>query len=53
MRQKQLEEQLQDEQLIYQELQEKHDKTCEKRDAMKNDLHQVQQQLEKSQADYK
>jgi len=47
-RQKELEQQLQDEQLLYQELQEKYEKACEKRDSMKNDMHQVQQQLEKN-----
>ena len=52
-RQKELEQQLQDEQLLYQELQEKYEKTCEKRDSMKNDMHQMQQQLEKTKADYK
>lgn len=52
-RQKELEQQLNDEQVLYQELQEKYDKACEKREAMKDDLHQVQQQLEKSKSDYK
>ena len=52
-RQKELEQQLNDEQVLYQELQEKYEKACEKREAMKDDLHQVQQQLEKSKADYK
>ena len=52
-RQKDLEQQLNDEQLLYQELQEKYDKACEKREAMKDDLHQAQQQLEKTKADYK
>ncbi|CAF1014317.1 unnamed protein product [Rotaria sordida] len=49
---KELEQQLQDEQLVYQELQEKYEKVCEKRDSMKNEMHQLQQQLEKTKADY-
>jgi chromosome segregation ATPase len=53
IRQRELEQQLQDEQLLYQELQEKYEKVCEKRDSIKNDMHQMQQQLEKSQNDYK
>ena len=52
-RQKELEQQLQDEQLLYQELQEKYEKACERRDAMKNEMYQVQQQHEKTKADYK
>ena len=52
-RQRELEQQLNDEQVLYQELQEKYEKACEKREAMKDDLHQVQQQLEKSKSDYK
>jgi len=39
--------------LLYQELQEKYEKTCEKREAMKDEMHQLQQQLEKTKADYK
>ncbi len=53
IRQKELEQQLQDEQLLYQELQEKYEKACEKRDTMKNEMHQIQQQHEKTKADYK
>ncbi len=53
IRQKELEQQLQDEQLLYQELQGKYEKACEKRDAMKNEMHQIQQQHEKTKADYK
>ena len=52
-RQKELEQQLQDEQLLYQELQDKYEKACEKREAMKNEMHQIQQQHEKTKTDYK
>lgn len=52
-RQKELEQQLQDEQLLYQELQDKYETACEKREAIKSEMHQTQQQYEKTKADYK
>lgn len=44
IRQKQLEEQLNEEQLLNQDLQEKYQKLIEKKDSMKNEIHSLQQQ---------
>ena len=53
IRLKELEQQLQDEQLLSQELQEKYEKACEKRESMKSDLQHAQQQVEQSKGEYK
>lgn len=42
-----------EEQLLNQDLQEKYQKLIEKKDSMKNEIHSLQQQLEKSKSDYK
>ncbi|CAF4697140.1 unnamed protein product [Didymodactylos carnosus] len=52
-RQKELEQQLNNEQALNYDLQEKYEKACEKRDAIKHDMHNLQQQLDKAKADYK
>ncbi|CAF4364535.1 unnamed protein product [Rotaria socialis] len=49
---KEFEKQIQEEQMVNQELQDKYDNACEKKDSLKSNFNLLQQELEKTKSDY-